>query len=56
MTWDELRQLVDRKTETVRLLEELLEKEETELVELERQLETLEDEGEWQRNLDGAKR
>ncbi len=43
---DELRQLVERKTETVRLLEALLEKEDAELVELERQLETLEDQGE----------
>ena len=46
MNVDDLRQLVERKTETVRLLEELLGKEETELVELERQLETHEDEGE----------
>ena len=40
---DELRQLVERKTEIVKVLESLLEKEETELVELERQLEALED-------------
>ena len=40
---DELRQLVERKTETVQMLESLLEIEETELVELERQLEVMED-------------
>ena len=43
MNRDELRQLVKRKTETVKILESLLEKEETELVELERQLEAMED-------------
>jgi hypothetical protein len=43
---DELRRIVEWKKETVRLLEELLAKEKTELVELERQLETHEDEGE----------
>jgi hypothetical protein len=39
MNIDELRQLVQRKTETVKTLEALLGKEETELVALERQLE-----------------
>ena len=46
MNIDDLRQLVERKTETVRRLEAELEKEDAELVELERQLETLEDERE----------
>jgi predicted RNase H-like nuclease (RuvC/YqgF family) len=41
---NELRQLVERKTETVKALEALLEKEESELVELEGKLESLEDE------------
>jgi chromosome segregation ATPase len=45
MNLDELRQLVNRKTETVRSLEAQLEKEDAELVELERQLGELEDEG-----------
>ena len=44
MNLDELLQLVERKTETVRMLEALLEKEETELVELEGKLGSLEDE------------
>jgi hypothetical protein len=43
MNVDELRRLVERKTETVRVLEELLEQEDAVLVELERQLEALED-------------
>jgi len=46
MNIDDLRQLVERKTETVRRLEAELEKEDAELVDLERQLETLEDERE----------
>ncbi len=41
---NELRRLVERKTETVHVLEELLEQEETLLVELERQLEEAEEE------------
>jgi len=45
MNLENLRQLVERKTETVKMLESLLEKEETELVELERQLGSAEDEG-----------
>ena len=44
MNMDELRQLVERKMETVKALEALLAKEETELVELEKELEALEDE------------
>ena len=40
MRLDELRQLVERKTEIVEMLESLLEDEEAELVELERQLES----------------
>ncbi len=40
---DKLHQLVQLKAETVKVLEALLEKEETELVELECQLEALED-------------
>jgi hypothetical protein len=44
MNIDELRQLVERKTETVKMLEAILEKEETELVELEATIESLEDE------------
>ena len=44
MKIDDLRQLVERKTEAVKRLESQLEKEDAELVELERQLETLEDE------------
>jgi hypothetical protein len=43
MNADELRRLVERKTETVRVLEELLEQEESTLVELERELEEMED-------------
>ena len=43
MTADELRRLVEQKTETVRVLEELLEQEDAVLVELERQLEEIED-------------
>ena len=43
MNIKELHELVERKTETVKTLEALLEKEETELVELERKLESLED-------------
>ena len=43
---DALRQLVERKTEAVKRLESQLETEDAELVELERQLETLEDEHE----------
>lgn len=39
----ELRQLVDQKTKIVRLLEGLLEVAESELVDLERQIRTLED-------------
>ncbi len=46
MHLDELRQLVERKTEIVEMLESLLEDEEAELVELERQLESREDAGE----------
>ena len=46
MNIDDLRQLVERKTEAVRRLEAELEKEDAELVDLERQLETLEDERE----------
>jgi hypothetical protein len=46
MRLDELRQLVERKTEIVEMLESLLEDEEAELVELERQLESREDAGE----------
>ena len=46
MKIDDLRQLVERKTETVRRLEAELQKEDAELVDLERQLETLEDERE----------
>jgi hypothetical protein len=42
---DELRRLVERKTEIVKMLESLLEEEEAELVELERQLESHEDDG-----------
>jgi hypothetical protein len=38
-----LNRLVERKTETVKMLEALMEKEESELVELERQLETAAD-------------
>jgi chromosome segregation ATPase len=49
MNIDDLRQLVERKTETVRRLESQLGKEDAELVELERQLETLEDERQRQR-------
>ena len=48
MNIDELHELVERKTETVKALETLLAKEETELVELERKLESLEDEAERQ--------
>ena len=44
----ELHELVERKTETVKMLEALLEKEDTELVELERKLESLEDDKERQ--------
>ena len=43
MNVNELRRLVERKTETVRVLEGLLEQEETLLVELERQLEESEE-------------
>jgi hypothetical protein len=43
MNIDELRQLVEHKTGTVRVLEELLEQEDAALVELERQLEEMED-------------
>jgi len=43
MNADELRRLVEQKTETVRVLEELLEQEDVVLVELERQLEEMED-------------
>jgi hypothetical protein len=43
MSANELRRLVQQKTETVHVLEELLEQEETVLVELERQLEEMED-------------
>jgi hypothetical protein len=43
MNADELRRLVERKTETVRVLEELLDQEDAVLVELERQLEEIED-------------
>jgi hypothetical protein len=43
MNVNELRRLVEHKTETVRVLEELLEQEDAVLVELERQLEELED-------------
>ena len=43
MNADELRQLVERKTNTVRVLEELLDQEDAVLVELERQLEEIED-------------
>ena len=46
MRLDELRQLVERKTEIVEMLESLLEDKEAELVELERQLESREDAGE----------
>lgn len=42
---DELRRLVERKTEIVKVLESLLEAEEAELVELERRLELREDAG-----------
>ena len=42
---DELRQLVEQKAGTVKMLEALLEKEEAELIELERQLEAVEDSG-----------
>jgi hypothetical protein len=42
MNMNDLRQLVERKTEAVKALEALLEKEETELVELECQLEAME--------------
>ena len=48
MNIEELHELVQRKTETVKMLEVLLEKEETELVELERQLGAIEDERERQ--------
>jgi hypothetical protein len=43
MTVDELRRLVEQKTNTVRVLEELLEQEDAVLVELERELEEMED-------------
>ena len=43
MNVDELRRLVERKTQTVQLLEELLEQADTLLVELERELEEVED-------------
>jgi predicted RNase H-like nuclease (RuvC/YqgF family) len=43
MDIDELRERVEQKTRTVSLLEVLLEKNEAELVELERQLEAMED-------------
>ena len=43
MNTNELRRLVEQKTETVRVLEELLEQEETLLVELERQLDAVEE-------------
>ena len=43
MNIEKLHELVERKTETVKTLEALLEKEDTELVELERKLEALED-------------
>ena len=42
MNTNELRRLVERKTQAVQLLEELLEQEDTALVELERQLEEME--------------
>jgi hypothetical protein len=42
MNIDELHQLVERKTETIKTLESLLEKEDAELVELEVKLESLE--------------
>ena len=45
MNATELRRLVERKTETVQVLEELLEQEDTLLVELERQLEEMEGAG-----------
>ena len=48
MNIEELHELVDRKTETVKTLEALLEKEDTELVELEQKLESLEDDKERQ--------
>lgn len=44
MNLEELGQFVEWKTETVKMLEMLLEKEETELVGLDRQLGSLEDE------------
>jgi hypothetical protein len=43
MNIDELRQLVEQRTATVRVLEELLDQEDAALVELERQLEEMED-------------
>ena len=43
MNIDELRQLVERKTRIVKRLEARLEKNDAELIEMERQLETLED-------------
>ncbi len=43
MNIEELHERVERKTETVKSLEALLEKEDAELVELERKLESLED-------------
>jgi predicted RNase H-like nuclease (RuvC/YqgF family) len=46
MNIGELRELVERKTETLTVLEALLEREDAELVELERKLEALEDEEE----------
>jgi hypothetical protein len=42
MNADELRRLVEQKTNTVQVLEELLEQEDAVLVELERQLEEME--------------
>jgi hypothetical protein len=43
MNVNELRELVEQKTETVRVLEELLDQEDAVLVELERQLEEMEE-------------
>lgn len=51
----ELRQLVERKTKTIKALEALLEKEEMELVDLERRLEAIEDKAKRPDHLDRAK-